>query len=107
MAHCTQEKVLESETVWDSTDLKSARKRCESLMVYSAKCVTGHLWYTSVRERVSVNISYLAEFAYTGEGFFSIFFNMEVNLDNHAKGKKHFFSYFIVFCSTFLLLIYS
>ena len=39
----------------------------------------------SVRERVSVNISYLAEFAYTREGFFSIFFNMEVNLDNRAK----------------------
>ena len=46
----------------------------------------------SVRERVSVNISYLAEFAYTGKGFFSIFFNMKVNLDNHAKV---FFSYFI------------
>ena len=97
MAHCTQEKVLESEAIWDSTDLKSAEKRCESLMVHSAKCVIGHLWYASVRERVSVNISYLAEFAYTGEGFFSIFFNMEVNLDNHAKVQKSFFSYFYWF----------
>ena len=90
MAHCTQEKVLESEAIWDSTDLKSAEKRCESLM-----------------ERVSVNISYLAEFAYTGEGFFSIFFNMEVNLDNHARVQKSFFLILLISCSTFLLLIYS
>ena len=29
-----------------------------------------------------------------GEGFLSIIFNMEVNLDNHARGQKSF-SYFI------------
>ena len=62
---------------------------------------------TLVRERVSENISYLAEFAYTGRGFFSIFFSMEVNLDNHAKVQKSFFVILLICCSTFLLLIYS
>ena len=52
-------------------------------------------------------ISNLAEFAYTGEGFLSIFFNMDVNLDNHAKVQKSFFLILMICCSTFLLLIYS
>ena len=56
---------------------------------------------------MSVNLSYLAEFAYTGESFFSIFFNMEVNLDNHAIVKKSFFLILLTCCLTFLLLIYS
>ena len=99
--------MLESEAVWASIDLKSARKRCESLMVHSAKCVIGHLWYASVREEVSINISYHAEFNYTGEGFFSIFFNMEVNLDNNAKGQKSCFPILLICCSIILLLIYS
>ena len=34
---------IRSEAVWASTHLKSARKRCESLMVHSVKCVIGHL----------------------------------------------------------------
>ena len=49
---------------------------------------------TLVRERVSENISYLAEFSYTGRGFFSIFFSKEVNLDNHAKVQKSFFLFY-------------
>ena len=61
----------------------------------------------SVRERVSVNILYLAKCAYSGKGFFSIFFNLKVNLDNHAKVQKSFFLILLIFCSTFLLLIYS
>ena len=56
---------------------------------------------------MSVNIAYLAEFAYTGEGFFSIFFNMEVNLDNHAKVEKSFSLILLTCCLTVLLLIYS
>ena len=55
---------------------------------------------------MSVNISHLAEFNYTGEGFFSIFFNTEVNLDNHAKVQKSF-PILLICCSTILLLIYS
>ena len=36
-------KTQESEAVWASIDLKSGTKPCESLMVYSAKYVIGHL----------------------------------------------------------------
>ena len=42
---------------------------------------------------MSVNISYLAEFAFTG--FLFYLFQYEVNLGNHAKVQKSFFSYFI------------
>ena len=46
-----------------------------------------------------------------GEGFLSIFFNMEVNLDNHAKVQKSF-SYFIdlllnIFAVNLFLVIFT
>lgn len=37
VANYKQEKVLESDAVWASTDLKSARKRCESPCYYGAE----------------------------------------------------------------------